>query len=325
MIHSKAHRLPLVSVATLVAAVAALTLASSAFATHGGLHDFERIYVTDLSGAAVVNDSGIPALGDPDGGGQATVSVHPSPEVEASLCWWIDVHNIGEPTVAHLHAGVEGSTGPVVATLDPFHADEATCIKHDDPAVIQAIINDPSAFYVDVHTDEFPEGALRGQLPPLDCMLRVSSPMATGPGPDATLTSDEALSVFGDFLPDSQVLLDFRRGDGSPLPVTVPVAMTVTVTSDADGEFTYVHQFAAGDEGVWLIEGRVDGTDCADRVEVTVTAGADGRGGSTGPPALPDTAIAADGIVDPLLGVLAVAMIAAIWVARGRVRRGDVG
>jgi hypothetical protein len=311
MTQSKARRLPLVSLATLAAAVAALTLATGAFATHGGLHDFERVYVTDLSGAAVVDESGTPALGDPDGSGQATVSVHPSPEVESSMCWWIDVHNIGEPTVAHLHAGVEGTTGPVVATLDPFHADEATCIKHDDPAVIQAIINNPSAFYVDVHTDEFPDGALRGQLPPLDCMLRVSSPMATGPAGDVTLTADEVLSVFGDFLPDSQVLLEFRRGDGT-------LALTVTVASDADGEFTYVHQFSAGDEGVWLIQGRVDGTDCVDRADVTVTAGAgDGRGGSTGPPTLPDTAIAGDRPVGPSLGVVAVAIIAAIWAAGG--------
>ena len=317
MAHSKARRFSLGSVATLVAAGAAMTLASSALATHGGLHDFERIYVTDLIGATVVNDSGTPALGDPDGSGQATVSVHPSPEVESSMCWWIELADIGEPTVAHLHAGTEGTTGPVVATLDPFHADAATCIKHDDAAVIQAIINNPSAFYVDVHTDEFPDGALRGQLPALGCMLRVSSPMATGPAEDVTLSADEELSVYGDFLPDSQVLLEFRKG---------PVAMTVTVASDADGEFTYVHQLSAGDEGVWSIEGRVDGTDCADRAEVTVTAGAgDGRGGSTGPPALPDTAIAGHRAVDSSLGVLAAAIIATVWVAGRRLRRGYAG
>jgi CHRD domain len=38
-----------------------------------------------------------------------------------------------------------------------------TTVQH---AVYDEILLNPSAFYVDVHNAEFPDGAVRGQLPP---------------------------------------------------------------------------------------------------------------------------------------------------------------
>jgi hypothetical protein len=316
-------RMAALTLAMLAAVIVGLT---PVLATHGGLHTFGRQFSSELSGASVVDGMGTAGQGDPDGSGHVLLDVNPDPVVESSLCWWIEVEGIATPTGAHLHAGAVGTNGPIVATLDPFFPDEAMCVKHDDPAVIQAIIDDPSAFYVDVHTVEFPDGALRGQLPILNCVLKVGSEKATGPADDVTLAVGVELWVIGDFLPDSEIVIDFRR-EGS-------LAATVTVIADADGEFGLVHDFSSGDEGTWLIEGRVDGTDCADSAEVTVTQGEGpvppgegGRGATTGSPApdastLPDTAVAAmDEGVARSAAMLVLATIGVLLMARGLARR----
>lgn len=310
-------------------AIAAATLIGFALqiqvvsATHGGLHDFERQYVSELTGEAVVDDGGTAGQGDPDGSGHVRVAVHPDPAVESSLCWWIEVQGIATPTGAHLHAGEAGTNGPIVATLEPHFPDAATCVKHDDPTVIQAIIDDPSGFYVDVHTAEFPDGALRGQLPNLACMLMVASPNATGPGDDATLAVGEELRLVGDFLPDVDVVVDFIDDEGTAVE-------TVSIASDAQGEFTFFHVFEPGDEGSWTVDGRVDGTDCQDSAAVTVTPGepavpGDGRGATTGSPAaevIPDTATAPtdDGGAGSLVPILVV-FAGMVLIARTRAQR----
>jgi hypothetical protein len=108
-----------------------------------------------LSGAAEV-----PGPGDEDGSGFANVFIE-----EGQLCYDINVLDIAPATAAHIHEGGVGESGPPVVTLEPPSEDGAVdaCIP-TEADVLQRITNNPAGFYVNVHNDEFPDGALRGQL-----------------------------------------------------------------------------------------------------------------------------------------------------------------
>jgi hypothetical protein len=85
------------------------------------------------------------------------------------VCWAIDVRNIELPaTAAHSHAGAREVAGPVVVTLSP--PDEAGvsagCTEVTDRALLKDIKQHSRRYYVNVHNDPYPNGALRGQLLP---------------------------------------------------------------------------------------------------------------------------------------------------------------
>jgi aldose sugar dehydrogenase len=112
-----------------------------------------------LSGAAEV-----PGPGDADGKGQSNVFLN---QETGQVCFSIVVSDITLPaSAAHIHVGRAGVAGPVVVPLAP--PDEtgvsSGCVSDVDPALIQAIIAKPANYYVNVHTTDFPAGALRGQL-----------------------------------------------------------------------------------------------------------------------------------------------------------------
>ena len=77
---------------------------------------------------------------------------------------------LGEkPLKAHIHSGVKGASGPVLVDLMPiFEPGESafeakSCVDLPADTVTKLLAN-PSGFYVNVHTDAHPDGAIRGQL-----------------------------------------------------------------------------------------------------------------------------------------------------------------
>jgi hypothetical protein len=76
------------------------------------------------------------------------------------------VSDITLPAIAaHIHAGSADVAGPVVVPLvAPDETGLARGCTTADPALIKAIRQDPEEYYVNVHTTDFPGGAVRGQL-----------------------------------------------------------------------------------------------------------------------------------------------------------------
>lgn len=124
-----------------------------------------RALSTRLTGAAVCTP--VCGSGDPDGLGAALVRLFP--QISAgNVCFRLSL----APTVAlpamsaHVHRGAAGQHGPALVELRPAPSDGrsmgCSVVHH---AVSDEIVVDPSTFYVDVHNAEFPNGAVRGQLP----------------------------------------------------------------------------------------------------------------------------------------------------------------
>ena len=79
-----------------------------------------------------------------------------------SLCYYLEAVGVGEVTSAHVHSGKRGKNGRELVALQMSAMDE-TCTGVSGET-IDAMIARPADYYVDVHTDAYPRGALRGQL-----------------------------------------------------------------------------------------------------------------------------------------------------------------
>ena len=102
--------------------------------------------------------------GDPDGSGSATIRTDPA---AGTLCWELTATNINPVTQSHIHIGAAGVSGDVVVPLDVdgFTGTSSGCITSmTDTAPLQAIVANPAGYYVNLHTSDFPAGAIRGQL-----------------------------------------------------------------------------------------------------------------------------------------------------------------
>jgi glucose/arabinose dehydrogenase len=120
--------------------------------------DGGRPFSVVLSGAEEA-----PGPGDPDGSGRASLRINPG---QQRICFQIRVSDITLPaTAAHIHEAPVGQPGPVVVGLTPPNANGASegCVTAKQEIIV-AILENPANYYVNVHTSDFPAGAVRGQL-----------------------------------------------------------------------------------------------------------------------------------------------------------------
>jgi hypothetical protein len=103
-----------------------------------------------------------PGPGDPDGNGTAEIRIVPR---SGSVCWDLYARAVGTATAAHIHRGAAGMNGPPVLTLvtpDANGRSQGCAIV--DPNLVREIGMAPQEFYVNVHNEALPHGAIRGQL-----------------------------------------------------------------------------------------------------------------------------------------------------------------
>lgn len=114
--------------------------------------------------ATLTGEAEVPGPGDPNGSGTANITLN---QGQRRVCFEIVVSDITLPaTAAHIHVGSADVAGPVVVPLAPPDASGTSsgCVSDVDRDLIKAIRQNPSAYYVNVHTTDFPAGAVRGQL-----------------------------------------------------------------------------------------------------------------------------------------------------------------
>lgn len=104
----------------------------------------------------------VPDPGDTDGSGSSTVRWNSDTEI----CFEISVRNITLPAAAaHIHEGAKGVAGPVAVPLAAPDANGAASgCAPVETGLAGRIRATPANFYVNVHTSDFPAGAVRGQL-----------------------------------------------------------------------------------------------------------------------------------------------------------------
>jgi hypothetical protein len=154
-------RLRVVAVAAAAAAALAVAVIGVVGAGAQGSNDSKALFAV-MSGKKEVSAEGDKGVGDRNGRGSFSATFDGN-----ELCYGLTVKNIANPVAAHIHRGSPRVAGPVVqpltqpATGDPGASSDCVDVPG---ALARAIRKNPSKFYVNVHTGDFPGGAVRGQL-----------------------------------------------------------------------------------------------------------------------------------------------------------------
>lgn len=141
---------------TIAIGVAALALAGCETLQEAYTEQISATYTAELSGANEVHQ------GDPDGSGTAEISFA---DELTRVCWDLnDLDGLGPITGAHIHRGAAGTDGDVVLALSQATEGGWRGCSSDTKWVQRAFDEGITNYYVNVHTAEYPKGAIRGQL-----------------------------------------------------------------------------------------------------------------------------------------------------------------
>jgi hypothetical protein len=98
--------------------------------------------------------------GPADAKGTATITLD---DAANQVCYQLTYTGITKPTMAHIHTGAKGVAGPPAVDFHLEKNGDKGCVSAD-PTALAAIRDNPAGHYVNIHTSEFPKGAIRGQL-----------------------------------------------------------------------------------------------------------------------------------------------------------------
>lgn len=114
-----------------------------------------------------LNGRDVPGGGDPDGDGSSRLELNTQQQMACANASWKGLK--GEVTALHLHVAVAGSEGPHWVdffndrSLPGADGTSSDCVPLTQDK-IRAVIDNPTGYYLNVHSTAFPKGALRGQL-----------------------------------------------------------------------------------------------------------------------------------------------------------------
>ena len=84
------------------------------------------------------------------------------------VCFNLQVDKLDTITAGHIHKGTEDVAGPVKVTLIDSQIEGTGtyegCVTKVKSKLIKKIASVPEKFYVNIHTLDYPDGAIRGQL-----------------------------------------------------------------------------------------------------------------------------------------------------------------
>jgi LPXTG-motif cell wall-anchored protein len=123
--------------------------------------------------ANMTADEEVPQKGPAGVTGSATLDVNKD---NNQVCYTFVTPSLKDPvTGGHIHKGALGVAGDVLIDLKVTAGNLKGCVT-DQAANIQAVLADPQAHYVNLHTQANPAGAVRGQL-----MAAITNPQAAVP------------------------------------------------------------------------------------------------------------------------------------------------
>jgi uncharacterized protein (DUF3820 family) len=192
-----------------------------------------------LFGQNEVNDNGDQVPADPNAFGVA----YGTPTDDGRFCYGAYAEGLSAtPTGFHVHEGEADTAGPVVIPLEPpteistFSVPDGEltlnfvsgCVEDVDQDLLDDIADNPLDYYFNIHTEEFPDGAIRGQLLPIAAEFAIFAMLdrfavltgaAEVPGPgDLDGTGFSAVGLFAE--EDTELLCFFLFVEGIELPAT---------------------------------------------------------------------------------------------------------
>ena len=81
-----------------------------------------------------------------------------------TLCYYLEIYGLEDVTTSHLYKGGKGVNGEPVLTLKVMGEDGDEECAEADPELLRDIKRNEFNYYVNVHSQTYPAGAIRGQL-----------------------------------------------------------------------------------------------------------------------------------------------------------------
>jgi hypothetical protein len=109
----------------------------------------------------------VPGPGDANGNGKINLFLKAK---KKRVCYVLSYSKLDGASAAHIHKGGPDVAGPIKVLLFeqnnplPGEGEFEGCVKNVKKKLIRKIIATPEKYYVNVHNEAYPDGAIRGQL-----------------------------------------------------------------------------------------------------------------------------------------------------------------